>query len=290
MEWKHQISQAIAERIVAILFEATGHNVNVMGENGEIIASAQKHRLGTMHEGGRRVMSGEAEYVSITSEMAATMHGVLAGYMGPIKLNERTIGCIGISGEPETVKPLYQLAALIVIEELGKEEIRKTRQEVINKVASQIQKASSSIQEVSAGAEEITCTSQSMEGTAKTIEANISEMYKVLDLVGAIVKQTNLLGLNAAIEAARAGEYGRGFSIVATEVRKLSENSACSLKDIRKVLDEIKHSMSAIAKGVMQNTVITEEQAAALQTIGASVNQIQNEVAELVVDKDSKPK
>jgi len=104
-------------------------------------------------------------------------------------------------------------------------------------------------------------------------------------LVGNIVKQTNLLGLNAAIEAARAGEYGRGFSVVAEEVRKLSTNSANSLSDITKVLNEIKSSIISISQGVSQNSVTTEEQANALQIIGASIIEIQDEVAELVQEK-----
>ncbi len=282
MEWKHQISKKVAENIVNILYEATGHNVNIMGENGEIIATMQKHRLGTIHEGGRRVMAGEAEYVAITSEMAATMKGVLAGYMGPIEMNGKRIGCVGITGDPGQVKPLQRLAALIVIEELRKEQIFKVRQEIINKVAAKIQEASSSIQAVSAGAEKIAGTSYNMESSAKVIEGNINDMYSVLDLVGAIVKQTNLLGLNAAIEAARAGAYGRGFSIVAEEVRKLSADSSSSLKEISKVLDQIKASVSGITKGVIQNTATTKEQALTLQIIRDRIIEVQNEVTVLI--------
>ena len=282
MEWRHRISKEVAENIVRIIHEATGHNVNVMGEGGEIIATMQPHRLGTIHEGGRRVVSGEEEYVSLTSEQAATMEGVLAGYMGAIDMDGERIGCMGITGEPDQVKPLQKMASYIVVEQLRKEKVQKAKQLMLNKVADKIQGASSNIQEVAAGAEEIATTSRNMEVTAKQIEDYINDINRVLDLVGSIVKQTNLLGLNAAIEAARAGEYGRGFSIVAEEVRKLSANSASSLQNINKVLRDTKSSINGIVNGIEKNAVTTEQQAVALQTVGEKIMEIESEVTELV--------
>ncbi|CQR70342.1 Methyl-accepting chemotaxis protein 3 [Sporomusa ovata DSM 2662] len=282
MEWRHRISKEVAENIVRIIHEATGHNVNVMGEGGEIIATMQPHRLGTIHEGGRRVVSGEEDYVSLTSEQAATMEGVLAGYMGAIDMDGERIGCMGITGEPDQVKPLQKMASYIVVEQLRKEKVQKAKQLMLNKVADKIQGASSNIQEVAAGAEEIATTSRNMEATAKQIEDYINDINRVLDLVGSIVKQTNLLGLNAAIEAARAGEYGRGFSIVAEEVRKLSANSASSLQDINKVLHDTKSSINGIVNGIEKNAVTTEQQAVALQTVGEKIMEIESEVTELV--------
>lgn len=284
MAWRHQVSQEVAQRVVDILFEAIGCNINIMGEDGEIIATKQKERVGVRHEGGRRVMSGEAEYVSITSEMAANMKGVLPGYMGPVEVAGKRIACIGVTGEPEQVKPLQKLAAMIVTEELKKEELYKAKQVILSKVAAKIQDASASLQEVSAGAEDIADTSRNMQVMARKIDSNINDINKVVDLVGNIVKQTNLLGLNAAIEAARAGEYGRGFGIVAEEVRKLSADSDKSLKDIGKVLNEIKSSISTITEGIGQTAITTGEQAAALQLVGSSVVDIQDEVMGLVQD------
>lgn len=284
MAWKHQISQDVAQKVVDLLYEAIGCNINVMGENGEIIASMQKERIGTIHEGGRRVVTGEADYVSITAEMAKTMSGVLPGYMGPIELDGKRIGCIGITGEPDRVKPMQKLAVMIITTELKKEKKYQEKQTIISKIASNIQDASASIQEVSAGAEEIASNSQSMKDVAKRIDVSISNINRVVELVRNIVNQTNLLGLNAAIEAARAGEYGRGFGIVAEEVRKLSVDSGNSLQDIGRVLHEIENAVLNITKGVEQTAVTTEEQAIALQTIGTSITEIQEQVAVLVQD------
>lgn len=281
MSWVHQVPKDVAEKVVQIIHEVTGNNVQFMGEGGEIIASTQPHRIGTIHEGARKVMAGELDYVAITEEMAKEMTGVLPGYTGPIVLDGKRIACIGITGDPQLVASLQKMAGIIVTDMIKKELSDREKQEVVNNVSTKVEEISAAIEEVSAGAQEIASTSSSMEGISKSLESQINDINKVLELIQNIAAQTNLLGLNAAIEAARAGEQGRGFAVVADEVRKLSAHSANSLKEINQVLNKIKESILDITDGIKQNAVTTHEQAQALQLISASIGDIQQQIHNL---------
>lgn len=77
---------------------------------------------------------------------------------------------------------------------------------------------------------------------------NIKEVNKITNLINAIADQTNLLALNAAIEAAAAGEAGRGFSVVAEEIRKLSEKTKVSSKNINELIGNISKDTEVIIK------------------------------------------
>ena len=278
MEWKHKIPKELAERIVKMINGITGTNVNFMGEDGEIIATMQKERLGTIHEVARKIINGEIDYAAVTNEEAIELGGVKPGYNGPIKVEGEIVGCLGISGDPKVVKSLQQMASIIVEEELKKNVIYKEKQNIVNNVAKNVEKISATIQEVAAGAEELTFTSKNIESIGKKLECEVSSINNIVGIIQGISNKTNILGLNAAIEAARAGKNGNGFSVVAAEVRKLSRNSDSSLKEIKAMLDIIKDTIFEITTIVKQNLLTTMEQAQSLEEISKSIMEINNEV------------
>ena len=83
-----------------------------------------------------------------------------------------------------------------------------------------------------------------------TLETTSNEVLSIIGIVNEIAEQTNLLALNAAIEAARAGEAGRGFAVVADEVRKLAEKTKVSLVDIKEVVGRITVGVDTTNKSI----------------------------------------
>ena len=101
--------------------------------------------------------------------------------------------------------------------------------------------------EVSLAAEDITTLSNEMAsatGAVKAVSVRSEDIRKILDVISAIADQTNLLALNAAIEAARAGDHGRGFSVVADEVRALASKTADSVDEISQVISSLQEEVT----------------------------------------------
>ena len=117
------------------------------------------------------------------------------------------------------------------------------QQEALTDLAGNLSDAVSSLagttQEISAQTEEIAANLRQMTQTAVAAQKRVAEMDQVLGLIKTIAGQTNLLGLNAAIEAARVGEQGRGFGVVAEEIRKLAHISTDSIKKIDSMVRSI---------------------------------------------------
>ena len=273
----------LANSIVESLHEVTRDNVNFMGQDGKIIAAIQKERIGSIHDGAKRIMSGEVDELAITIEDAKKLSGAMPGYNGAVFFEGKRIGCIGLSGDPEMMKPLQQLGAIIAKSEYEKFLLNQEREKVISKVAEGIEDMSAAIEEITAGSIESFNYTRAVEDVANNAEGDLGNIDRVLITVKNIADQTKLLGLNASIEAARAGEAGRGFSVVAQEMGKLSAGSTDALKDINGILDSVRQSIEQIAAGIRNTSTIAEEQSGALQDISNTVQGIQAETERLAI-------
>ena len=113
-------------------------------------------------------------------------------------------------------------------------------------------------------------------------EGNIENIKTALVFIDNIASQTNLLALNAAIEAARAGEHGRGFAVVADEVRKLSESTQKSLKDVEMSINLLMGSLQEITDVVSQNTKVFENLAKQSEDSKENLTLTQTSLGEVV--------
>ncbi|PJO41648.1 chemotaxis protein [Lysinibacillus xylanilyticus] len=131
-------------------------------------------------------------------------------------------------------------------------------------------------------------TVQALENTVQTLSDRSNEIGRIVEAITQIADQTNLLALNAAIEAARAGEHGKGFAVVADEVRKLAEQSAQSTMQIKDIIDFIQadtklavESMAAGSAEVVKGIDITNTAGKSFEEIRTNVQSVTYEIGQI---------
>ncbi|SDJ82642.1 methyl-accepting chemotaxis protein [Sediminibacillus albus] len=149
------------------------------------------------------------------------------------------------------------------------EEMSKSIQQIAtssNEVSSTTASASSAVEEGNKAIETtvgqmefIKETVNELSGSIQGLGSHSQEISKIVDVITDIAEQTNLLALNAAIEAARAGEHGKGFAVVADEVRKLAEQSAQSTEQIRQMIGTIQSETTNAVESMKSGTTEVEK-------------------------------
>ena len=154
---------------------------------------------------------------------------------------------------------------------------------IVESLVESISQISQGINEVTIGVQDL--ASMNADVFKQTTEANskAKDSNQIVGIIQGISSQTNLLELNASIEAARAGEYGKGFSVVAKEIRKLSNTSKESIDKIDTIIKDISVSIESINENLSKTNEVSQNQSAALQQISASLEQL-NSTSKILED------
>ncbi|WP_281421813.1 methyl-accepting chemotaxis protein [Clostridium thailandense] len=159
--------------------------------------------------------------------------------------------------------------------------------EMVNELGNLSSELAASSGKLANTTEELSANTQNINNLISETQSGIVDMDEILKYIKTISDTTNLLGLNAAIEAARAGEYGRGFSVVSGEIRKLASNSKESANQINNTLTNIKENVNKIINFINDYGTTSEVQAGQAEQIAGSsekLNQLSLKLLELSKD------
>lgn len=210
---------------------------------------------------GNEVKKNEPIYKSITKgetlkgNAPGTIYGVpFKAVSSPVKDSKgQIIGAVGIAKSIES-----------------HEKIKEYAEGLFNS----LEETNASIHEVAEGSKGLSAKINHIIEFTKLAEQKINESNQAIELIKKISSQSNLLGLNAAIEASRAGESGKGFSVVATEMRKLAQLSNESSVQIARSLSEMTDSIRKIVSEVNNIGEISENQASTTEEVTKVIDEI----------------
>lgn len=243
---KNEVSVSIVPKeVFGVTFKAI--TFPLIGENGECIGGIG---LGKSLETEFNVKEA-VEHIEV---MLAESSGTTENVFNSIE---------GISAEMEHNSSAVE-EALAGVEEITskseeiQEDVNETKQ-FSTEMRVNAEKGSESVESISNAMNMIASSSKEVTTLIKNLDDSVRQIESIVDLITSISDQTNLLALNAAIEAARAGEQGKGFAVVADEVRKLAEESKDATIGIRNLVESIQIETSRVEEAVKKTEDIVTE-------------------------------
>ncbi|MHB1404263.1 MAG: methyl-accepting chemotaxis protein [Desulfitobacteriaceae bacterium] len=143
-----------------------------------------------------------------------------------------------------------------------------------NETVVQTQQGAAIMADLTGSIEQTNTKSQLVQAAMDRLTAQAKDISGITTVIAQIAEQTNLLALNAAIEAARAGEAGRGFAVVADEVRKLAEASSTQASEIARLINEVTADVAAAVQATSHVNKLVAEQAQVSTQAQAQFNRI----------------
>lgn len=233
-------------------------------ETGQLLRSLsnmQDNLIGTV----RQIADAAAQLASAAEELTAVT-------------DDSTRGLATQNGEiQQAATAVTEMTA--AVEEVARNAVSTST--ISSQTAEEAIRGQKQVQQAVAGIDSVTIVITDSTKLVEDLASQIHEITKVLDVIRGIAEQTNLLALNAAIEAARAGEQGRGFAVVADEVRALAHRTQASTGEIELMIsrvrdgaDEAVSSMGKSRSLVLSTQSLATEAGLALERISEGVNRI----------------
>lgn len=233
-------------------------------------------------------------------------HAGLVDFAAPIIVDGKLIGTV-LGGQMVTETPkdhyMIQIAREIDVDEDGlvnaSKEVKVVDLKHIEKAANVLfivvnalaknghngieldlisKKLSNNFMQVSATVEELSASSNNIASQQEELNDEISHVGEITEQINAILNaikniaaQTKMLGLNASIEAAKAGEVGKGFSVVATEIKNLAETSKETARSISDLTNKIQESVNGTIKNAKITLETTKEQSKAMDAVSSTI-------------------
>lgn len=208
---------------------------------------AEATPLMVMESGERRVR-----------EVPARVYGVpFMSYAIPIRENGEIVGCLMIAKSVETIRSV---------------------KDAISGLAEEVEQVVGAVNEITDGVQVASESNQMVYGLMDSLLAEMKRMNEILSVINKFSNSTKILGLNASIEAARAGAAGKGFSVVAKEIERLSGNTTESAQTISSMLAEIEVQVNEMSEKSKEATDAFTQQAASLEEIAATIENLNGDV------------
>ena len=187
-------------------------------------------------------------------EVPAKVYGVpFKSYAIPIRDGNEVVGCLMIAKSIETIKSV---------------------KDAITSLSEEVEQVMEAVNEITDGVQLASENNQMVFGLMGNLLTETQKMNDILAVINKFSNSTKILGLNASIEAARAGTAGKGFSVVAQEIERLSGNTTQSAREIGDMLGGIELQVNDISDKSKETTDAFTQQAASLEEIAATIQNL----------------
>jgi methyl-accepting chemotaxis protein len=242
-------------------------NANQVSSTSQTLAAAAEESGAASAE----IASGSMKLASDASNAASSMTQV-AGRVDDVR-----------SGSLNQTRLIDNISASVAESNLAVQNVTESAR----KMASSAEEGNRAVEDTVAAMDRVRTEVERSTDRVQELDVHGQEIGKIVETIERIAQQTNLLALNAAIEAARAGEHGRGFAVVADEVRKLAEQSSASTQQIGELISTVRKTVSETVSAIERAQTEVSEGSKTSELAGKALTLILDAAKTVLVQNES---